>query len=81
LALGGGGGGGGKKPPHCLEYERVLKIFYFNLFFEYRQIWLNILTDDYHLKVKQHHKIPRKLFFKIIKIKKIFFKKKEKSHW
>jgi hypothetical protein len=33
----------------CLQYERVVKIFLLS-YFEYCQIWLNILMDDCHLR-------------------------------
>ncbi len=33
---------------NCLQYERVLKIFYHS-YFQYSQIWLNILMDDGNL--------------------------------
>jgi hypothetical protein len=43
-----------KNDQNYLQYNMVLKTFYFHVF-QYLQIWLNILMDDRHLN--NHHKI------------------------
>jgi hypothetical protein len=52
---------------NCLQYERVLKIWYFHIF-EYLQIWLKILMSYHHLsnitklqKTKKSHKFANVL--------------------
>jgi hypothetical protein len=45
-----------KSDYNCLKYESVLQIFLLS-YFEYWQIWLNILMDDF---IEQHDKIEMK---------------------
>ncbi len=44
-----------KNHHNCLQHESVLKIFVFS-YFEYSQIWLNIVMDD----LEQHRLIEKK---------------------
>jgi hypothetical protein len=56
-----------KEKKHCLQHEKVFKIFLLS-YFESRQIWLNIFMDNHHFE--QHNKIEKK---KNIQLKKTFF--------
>jgi hypothetical protein len=48
-----------KSDYNCLKYENVLQIFLLS-YFEYWQIWLNILMDDFHWATSQNWKKKKK---------------------